>query len=236
MSRHKSKRYVAVVEQIERDKQYKLEEAVAIAKKCATAKFDETVELAFKLGVDPRQADQMVRGTVMLPHGTGKQIRIAVFAKGEKEKEAEEAGADFVGSENLVEKVQGGWCDFDVAIATPDMMRSVGKLGRILGPRGLMPNPKSGTVTFDLATTVEEFKKGKVEFRVDKNANIHVPVGKASFPEDHLVANASAVIERIVKSKPASAKGVYLRSVAMSSTMGPGLKLDRQALAEAFGR
>ena len=236
MSRHKSKRYAAVVEQAERDKQYKLEEAVAIAKKCATAKFDETVELAFKLGVDPRQAEQMVRGTVMLPHGTGKQLRIAVFAKGEKEKEAEEAGADFVGSDDLVEKVQGGWCDFDVAISTPDMMRSVGKLGRILGPRGLMPNPKSGTVSFDLATTVTEFKKGKVEFRVDKNANIHVPVGKASFPEGQLVENASAVIESIVKSRPASAKGTYLRSVAMSSTMGPGLKLDRQALAEAFGR
>ncbi len=236
MSRHKSKRYAAVVEQAERDKQYKLEEAVAITKKCATAKFDETVELAFKLGVDPRQAEQMVRGTVMLPHGTGKQLRIAVFAKGEKEKEAEEAGADFVGSDDLVEKVQGGWCDFDVAISTPDMMRSVGKLGRILGPRGLMPNPKSGTVSFDLATTVTEFKKGKVEFRVDKNANIHVPVGKASFPEGQLVENASAVIESIVKSRPASAKGTYLRSVAMSSTMGPGLKLDRQALAEAFGR
>lgn len=230
------KRYKQAVESVDLSKHYTVEEGVELVKKNATAKFDETVELAFKLGVDPRQADQMVRGTVALPHGTGKSVRVAVFAKGEKVREAEEAGADIVGADDIVEKIQSGWMDFDVAVATPDMMSAVGKLGRILGPRGLMPSPKSGTVTFDLARTIKEIKAGKIEYRVDKNANIHVPVGKASFDGDKIAENALAVIESIMKAKPASSKGAYLRRVCMSSTMGPGLRLDHAELAIRFGR
>ncbi len=236
MAKKRSKRYRAVAEQVDRSSTYTLEEAVALVKSCATAKFDETVELAFKLGVDPRRADQMVRGTVSLPHGTGRDVRVIVFAQGEKQTEAREAGADEVGANELIEKVEGGWLEFDVAIATPDMMRSLGKLGRVLGPRGLMPSPKSGTVTMDVGRAVAEFKKGKIEFRTDRAANVHVPVGKVRFDERQLVENAATVIETIIRARPASAKGVYLQSVAISSTMGPGLKLDTSSLINRFRR
>ena len=236
MAVKRSRRYKQVAENVDQAKYFTVGEAAELVKKNATANFDETVELAFKLGVDPRQADQMVRGTVALPHGTGKSVNVAVFAKGEKVREAEEAGADVVGADDLVEKVQSGWMEFDVAVATPDMMGSVGKLGRILGPRGLMPSPKSGTVTFDLAQTIKEIKAGKIEYRVDKNAHVHVPVGKASFDADKIAENALAVIENIVKARPASSKGMYLRRVCMSSTMGPGLRLDHVELAGRFGR
>jgi large subunit ribosomal protein L1 len=236
MAVKRGKRYKMAAENVDRDKSYTVEEAVELVKKGATAKFDETVELAFKLGVDPRQADQMVRGTVALPHGTGKSVKVLVFAKGEKVREAEEAGADTAGGEDLVEKVQSGWMDFDVAVATPDMMGVVGKLGRVLGPKGLMPSPKSGTVTFDVAPAMKQIKAGKIEYRVDKNANIHVPVGKVSFSSDQIAENALSVIESIMRAKPASAKGTYLRSVSMSSTMGPGLRLDPLLLANRFVR
>jgi large subunit ribosomal protein L1 len=236
MAVKRGKRYKMAAENVDRDKSYTVEEAVELVKKGATAKFDETVELAFKLGVDPRQADQMVRGTVALPHGTGKSVKVLVFAKGEKVREAEEAGADTAGGEDLVEKVQSGWMDFDVAVATPDMMGVVGKLGRVLGPKGLMPSPKSGTVTFDVAPAIKQIKAGKIEYRVDKNANIHVPVGKVSFSSDQIAENALSVIESIMRAKPASAKGTYLRSVSMSSTMGPGLRLDPLLLANRFVR
>ena len=198
------------------------------------AKFDESVDLSFRLGVDPKHADQMVRGAVVLPHGIGKQVRVAVFAKGEKEREAREAGADVVGAEALVERVQGGWMEFDTAIATPDLMGQVGRLGKVLGPRGLMPNPKLGTVTFDVGRAVREAKAGKVEFRVDKAGNIHTPVGKRSFSPEHLRANAMTVIEAIVRAKPAAAKGTYLRSLTLSTTMGPGIPLDAVAVANLF--
>jgi len=236
MAVKRSKRYKQAAGKVDPEKYYTVEEASEIIKKSATAKFDETVELAFKLGVDPRQADQMVRGTVALPHGTGKSVRVAVFAKGEKAREAQEAGADVVGADDLAEKVQSGWMDFDVAVATPDMMSVVGKLGRILGPKGLMPSPKSGTVTFDLAEAIKAIKAGKIEYRVDKNANIHVPVGKASFDSGKIAENALAVIESIIKAKPASSKGTYLRRVCMSSTMGPGLRLDPVDLTSRFAR
>src|SRR5262245_38997398 len=208
------------------NKAYKLEEAVPLVKQMATAKFDETVELAMRLGVDPKHADQMVRGTVVLPHGLGKSKRVCVIASGEKIKEAEAAGADHVGGEELVGKIQEGWLDFDALIATPDVMKSVGKLGKILGPKGLMPNPKTGTVTFDLGKAVQEIKAGKVEFRVDKTAIIHTPVGKASFSSDKLIDNARTLIESVVKAKPAAAKGRYVRSIYVSSTMGPGVQVD----------
>ncbi|NLC38384.1 MAG: 50S ribosomal protein L1, partial [Clostridia bacterium] len=194
--------------------------------KIAPAKFDETVEVSARLGVDPRHADQQVRGTVVLPHGTGKTRTVLVFAKGEKLQEAEEAGADFVGGEELVEKIQGGWLGFDVAIATPDMMGVVGKLGRILGPRGLMPNPKTGTVTFDLSKAVKEVKAGKIEYRVDKTAIVHAPIGKVSFDLDKLEENFHALLEALIKARPSAAKGQYLRSVVVSSTMGPGVKIN----------
>ena len=236
MGKHMSKRMAAAVADIGTSKSYDLREAVSLAKKAASAKFDETVEIALKLGVDPRQADQMVRGTVSLPHGTGKDVRVVVFAKGEKETEAKEAGADLVGSDDLIEKVKGGWLEFDSAIATPDMMGSVGKLGRILGPRGLMPSPKSGTVTFDVAKAVKEIKAGKIEFRVDKNANIHAPVAKVSFSEDQIFENAVAVLEAIVKAKPSAARGQYLKVAALSSTMGPGIRLDCNLLNNQFKR
>lgn len=200
--------------------------AIELVKSAATAKFDETIELAVRLGVDPKQADQMVRGTVSLPHGTGKPVRVLVFAKGEKEKEARDAGADVVGCEDLIEKIQGGWTDFDRAIATPDVMGQVGRLGKVLGPRGLMPNPKSGTVTFDVARAVREFKGGKIEFRVEKAGIVHAPFGKASFTAPQLVDNASAVLEALLRAKPASSKGRYVRGISVSSTMGPGVKVD----------
>ncbi len=236
MAKRVSKRMAAAVADIDAAKHYDLRDAIGVVKKTASAKFDETVEIALKLGVDPRQADQMVRGTVSLPHGTGKEVRVAVFAKGEKETEAKEAGADAVGSEELIEKVKGGWLEFDAAIATPDMMGSVGKLGRILGPRGLMPSPKSGTVTFDVAKAVKEIKAGKIEFRVDKNANIHAPMAKVSFGEDQIYDNASAVLEAIMRARPSAAKGQYIRVATLSSTMGPGIKLDCNLLNSQFKR
>jgi large subunit ribosomal protein L1 len=229
-----SKRYDTAAKKREPEKQYLLEEAVRIIKEMPGAKFDESVDLSFRLGVDPKHADQMVRGAVVLPHGIGKTVRVAVFAKGEKEREAREAGADVVGAEDLVERVQGGWTDFDTAVATPDLMGQVGRLGKVLGPRGLMPNPKLGTVTFDVGKAVREAKAGKVEFRVDKAGNIHTPVGKKSFSPENIQANAMAVIEAIVRAKPSAAKGTYLRSVTMSTTMGPGVAVDPVALANLF--
>jgi large subunit ribosomal protein L1 len=219
------KRYKKVKSLIEA-KPYKLEEAMPLIKKMATAKFDETVEVAMRLGVDPKHADQMVRGTVVLPHGLGKSKKVCVIASGEKVKEAEQAGAEHVGGDDLVAKIQEGWLDFDALIATPDMMKSVGKLGKVLGPKGLMPNPKTGTVTFDLSNAVREIKAGKVEFRVDKTSIIHTPVGKASFSAEKLVDNARTLIDSVVKAKPAAAKGKYVRSISVSSTMGPGVSLD----------
>ena len=229
-----SKRYDAARTKVEAEKQYSVEEALALVKEMPGAKFDESVDLSFRLGVDPKHADQMVRGAVVLPHGIGKTVRVAAFAKGEKEREAREAGADVVGAEDLVERVQGGWMEFDTAIATPDLMGQVGRLGKVLGPRGLMPNPKLGTVTFDVGRAVREAKAGKVEFRVDKAGNIHAPVGKRSFPLEHLVANANAVIEAVMRAKPAAAKGTYLRSLTLSTTMGPGISVDAQGIANQY--
>jgi large subunit ribosomal protein L1 len=207
-------------------KPYKLEEALPLVKNLATAKFDETVEIALRLGVDPKHADQMVRGTVVLPNGLGKSKKVCVISSGEKVKEAEEAGADHVGGEELVAKIQEGWLDFDALIATPDVMKSVGKLGKVLGPKGLMPNPKTGTVTFEVARAVKEIKAGKVEFRVDKTSIIHTPLGKASFTNEKLIENARVLIDSVVKAKPAAAKGKYVRSIFISSTMGPGVQVD----------
>jgi large subunit ribosomal protein L1 len=229
-----SKRYGAAATRIQADRAYGLEEAVELLQGMPAAKFDESVDLSFRLGVDPKHADQMVRGAVVLPHGIGKQVRVAVFAKGDKEREAREAGADVVGAEDLVERVQGGWMEFDTAIATPDLMGQVGRLGKVLGPRGLMPNPKLGTVTFDVGRAVREAKVGKVEFRVDKAGNVHTPVGKRSFSPEHLRANAMTVIEAIVRAKPAAAKGTYLRSLTLSTTMGPGIPIDAVAVANLF--
>ena len=229
-----SKRYDASTKKIEADRQYGVEEAVAAVKEMPGTKFDESVDLAFRLGVDPKHADQMVRGAVVMPHGIGKTVRVAVFAKGEKEREAREAGADVVGAEDLVERVQGGFMDFDTTVATPDLMGQVGRLGKVLGPRGLMPNPKLGTVTFDVARAVREAKAGKVEFRVDKAGNIHVPLGKKSFSAQNLVANAQAMIDAIMRAKPAAAKGTYLRSLTLSTTMGPGVKLDAQKIGNQY--
>jgi len=219
------KKFTAARAQIA-DRHYPIEEAIPLVQKVKFAKFDETVELALRLGVDPKHADQMVRGTVVLPHGLGKSKRVLAIAAGEKQKEAQDSGADIVAGEEIVEKIQGGFMDFDAVVATPDMMRAVGKLGKVLGPRGLMPNPKTGTVTVDIAKAVREIKAGKVEFRVDKTGIIHAPVGKTSFSADSLVANARALVESIVKAKPAAAKGKYLKSVTLSSTMGPGVRID----------
>ena len=205
---------------------YNMDEALTVVRKAAFAKFDETVEVALLLGVDPKHADQMVRGTVVLPHGTGKSKRVVVIANGDKAKEAEGAGADLVGGAELVAKIQEGWTDFDAVIATPDMMRLVGKLGKVLGPKGLMPNPKAGTVTMDVGKAVKEIKAGKVEFRVDKTGIVHAPVGKTSFAQDALIANAQALVDSIVKAKPPAAKGRYLKSITVSSTMGPGVRID----------
>ena len=224
----RGKRYQDVAKLIDTDKLYSPSEAIALAKKCASAKFDETVEVAFKLGVDPRHADQQVRGTVVLPHGTGRDVRVLVFAKGEKAEEARSAGADFVGDEDLAEKIQGGWTDFDVAIATPDMMGVVGKLGRILGPRGLMPNPRTGTVTMEVAKAVEESKAGKVEYRVNKEAGMHVPIGKASFTDEQLYGNFVALMDAVVKARPPAAKGTFVRKLHLSTTMGPGIRVNAQ--------
>ena len=219
------KKYQEVAKQIE-DKLYEVEEAIDLAKKTATAKFDETVEFAVKLGVDPKHADQQVRGAVVLPHGTGKTNRVLVFAKGDKLKEAEEAGADYAGAEELVTKIQGGWADFDVAVATPDMMGLVGRLGKILGPKGLMPNPKVGTVTLDVARAINEIKAGKIEYRTDKAGNIHAPIGKVSFDSEKLVENFYTLMDTLIKVKPSAAKGQYVRSVTVSTTMGPGIKIN----------
>jgi large subunit ribosomal protein L1 len=230
------KKYKAVAALVDRTKLYGVEEAIGLAKKTARAKFDESVDLAVKLGVDPKQADQMVRGTVVLPHGTGKKVKILVFAKGEKEKEAREAGADYAGAEDLADKIQKeGWTDFDVVVATPDIMGLVGKLGKVLGPRGLMPNPKTGTVTFDVAKAIKDIRAGKVEYRVEKAGIIHVPVGKASFDENKLVDNAKSVLESILKAKPASSKGKYLKSATVSTTMGPGVKMDPVLIEKIAG-
>jgi large subunit ribosomal protein L1 len=211
---------------VDRSKRYELEEGVKLLTETAIAKFDEGVDLAIRLGVDPKKADQMVRGTVVLPHGIGKKVRVLVFAKGPKEKEALDAGADFVGAEDLIEKISKGWLDFDKAIATPDMMGTVSKLGKILGPRGLMPNPKVGTVTFDVAKAIKEIKAGKVEFRVEKAGIVHVPVGKVSFGFDRLLENIRTLLETILRVKPPTSKGIYLRSITLSTTMGPGVKVD----------
>lgn len=229
----RGKKYQESLKLIDRTKQYDLDEAIELLLQTAKANFDETVDLSVRLGVDPRHADQQVRGAVVLPHGTGKSKTVLVITKGEKIKEAEEAGAEFVGGEELVAKIQNeGWLDFDVVVATPDMMGVVGRIGRILGPKGLMPNPKSGTVTFEVAKAVNEIKAGKVEYRVDKSSIINVPVGKVSFGKDKLKENLQTVMEAIIKAKPAAAKGRYLRSVAISSTMGPGIKINGQKLMD----
>lgn len=221
-----SKRQRAAVAEVPQDGPVAVDAAVAAVKRAATAKFDETIEAAIRLGVDPKHADQMVRGAVVLPHGTGRKVRVAVFAKGEKAKEAEEAGADLVGAEDLVAKIEGGFLGFDVAVATPDMMALVGKLGRLLGPRGLMPNPRTGTVTFEVKNAVAEIKAGKVEYRVEKAGIVHVPIGKASFTEEALAENFRTLMDALVRAKPSAAKGTYVRSVALSSTMGPGVAVD----------
>ncbi|WZX99901.1 50S ribosomal protein L1 [Bacillus sp. FSL W7-1360] len=221
----KGKKYADAVKLIDRDRVYQAEEALELVKKTAVAKFDETVEVAVRLGVDPKKADQQIRGAVVLPHGTGKTQRVLVFAKGEKAKEAEAAGADYVGEDDLINKINQGWFDFDVIVATPDMMAQVGRLGRVLGPKGLMPNPKTGTVTFDVAKAVAEIKAGKVEYRVDKSGNIHVPIGKVSFEPAQLLENFQTIIETLHKVKPAAAKGTYVRNIAVASTMGPGVRV-----------
>lgn len=227
------KKMKAALEKVE-PRAYGLREAVEAVKKAAYAKFDESVDLALRLGVDPKRSDQMVRGTTSLPHGTGKKVRVLVFAKGEREQEARQAGADYVGADDLMEKIKGGWMEFDCAIATPDLMASVGKLGKQLGPRGLMPNPKTGTVTFEVGKAVADIRKGRVEYKVEKAGIVQVPVGKVSFDAAKLHDNASAIIESVIKAKPASCKGRYLKSVTISSTMGPGVKLDAVALMKQW--
>ncbi|HEX2164259.1 MAG TPA: 50S ribosomal protein L1 [Thermoanaerobaculia bacterium] len=234
MAKH-GKGYRQALEKVEA-RPYELREAIETAQSVRYVKFDETVEMALRLGVDPKHADQMVRGTVVLPHGTGKSVRVLAFASGEKIKEAEDAGADYVGGEDMAKKIEGGWLDFEAVVSTPDMMKVVGRLGRVLGPRGLMPNPKAGSVSFDIGRAVEEIKAGKVEFRVDKAGNVQAPVGKLSFSADQLVANAQALVQAVVKAKPAAAKGKYVKNIALSSTMGPGIKVDESiatASAEA---
>lgn len=220
------KKMDSAMQKVEAGKEYSLEEAIKLLKEASYTKFDETVDMALNLGVDPKKSDQMVRGTVVLPHGMGKKVKVLAFAKGEKETEAREAGADYVGAEDLVEKIQKGWLDFDNAVATPDIMGLVGKLGKILGPRGLMPNPKLGTVTFDVAKAVKEIKAGKVEYKTEKAGIVHVPIGKVSFDAEKLLDNARVVIDAIVKAKPGTSKGKYLKKVAVSSTMGPGIRVD----------
>ncbi len=227
------KRYLEAKNKIE-DRTYSVDEAFQLIKDIATAKFDETVELSARLGVDPRHPEEMVRGVVILPHGTGKKVKVLVFAKGEKEIEAKEAGADYVGAEDLIEKIKKGWLDFDKAVATPDMMSAVGKLGKILGPRGLMPNPKLGTVTFDVAKAVRELKSGRIEYKVDKTGIVHAPIGKVSFGPEKLKENFLALMESIIKAKPPSSKGTYLKSLHISTTMGPSIKLDTVEVRNLF--
>ncbi len=222
----RGKKFQKALEKVDRLKRYSLEEALALVPEISWGKFDESVDLAVNLGVNPAHADQMVRGTVVLPHGTGKTVRVAVFAKGEKEKEAREAGADVVGAEDLVEKIQGGWLEFDKAVATPDLMGLVGRLGRVLGPRGLMPNPKTNTVTTDVAGAVRELKAGRVEYRVEKAGIVHIPVGRKSFPPEQLRENAQAVLDSLIKAKPSSAKGTYIKAITVSTTMSPGVKVE----------
>ncbi|RNB78805.1 50S ribosomal protein L1 [Brevibacillus panacihumi] len=224
MAKH-GKKYQEATKLIDKNKVYEVAEGVELVKKAASAKFDETVEAAFRLGVDPKRADQQIRGAVVLPHGTGKVQRVLVFAKGEKAKDAEAAGADYVGDADMIAKIQGGWFEFDVVVATPDMMGEVGKLGRVLGPKGLMPNPKTGTVTFDVTKAVNEIKAGKIEYRVDKAGNIHAPIGKVSFDAEKLVENLAALTEALNRAKPAAAKGIYMKNVSISSTMGPGVRV-----------
>jgi len=231
MKKH-GRKFTAAQAQIVADRSYSIEDAVPLVQKVKFAKFDETVELSLRLGVDPKHADQMVRGTVVLPHGLGKSKRVLAIAGGEKQKEAQDAGADVVGGEEMVEKIPAGFMDFDAVVATPDMMRAVGRLGKVLGPRGLMPNPKTGTVTLDVTKAVQEIKAGKVEFRVDKAGIVHAPIGKISFAAERLVANAHALMDNIVKAKPAAAKGKYLKTVTMSSTMGPGVDIDTSHIDE----
>ena len=229
------KKFTSAKQQVE-DRPYALEEALPLIQKIKFAKFDETVGLSIRLGVDPKHADQMVRGTVVLPHGLGKSKRVLVIAGADKQKEAEEAGADVVGGEELVDRINTGWVDFEAVVATPDMMRAVGKLGKVLGPRGLMPNPKTGTVTPNVGQAVKEIKAGKVEFRVDKTGIVHAPVGKLSFPAQSLIENASALLDSIVRAKPSAAKGKYLRSITVSSTMGPGVRVDETRVEAATKR
>ena len=229
MPKHGSK-YAAAASKVEQER-YDLAQAVELAKESSFTKFDESMDIAVRLGVDPRHADQNVRGTVALPHGTGREVRVLVFAAGEKVKEAEEAGADHVGGEELAKKVQDGWLDFDAVVSTPDLMKVAGRLGRVLGPRGMMPNPKTGTVTFDVGAAVRAIKAGKIEFRVDKNGIVHAPFGKVSFSVDQLKENAEAVISALVKARPAAAKGRYVKAISISSTMGPGIKIDDAILA-----
>ncbi len=225
----RGKKYRSVAETVER-RPYQLEEAIELLKKTSFTKFDETLEIAMRLGVDPKHADQMVRGTVVLPHGTGKRVRIMVFASGEKVKEAEDAGADWVGGEDFAKKIQEGWLEFDAVVSTPDMMKVVGRLGRVLGPRGLMPNPKSGTVSFDVSKAIEEIKAGKVEFRVDKTGIVHAPLGKLSFSTDQLRENIVSLMGAVLRARPGAAKGKYVTGISLTSTMGPGLKVDEAAL------
>lgn len=223
-----SKRFAEAEKLVDRDRLYSVEEAVALAKKAATAKFDETVEVSFNLNVDPRHADQQIRGAMVLPHGTGKTQTVAVVAEGDKAKEAEAAGADFVGADELIQKIQGGWFGFDVLIATPNMMGKLGRLGRVLGPKGLMPNPKTGTVTMDIANAINEVKKGKITYRVDKEGNINVLIGKISFDDDKLVENFRAIYQTIAKARPTKVKGTYIKNLVLSTTMGPGIHIERQ--------
>lgn len=235
MRRH-GKRYAALLEKIEREKEYSLDEALKKVKEIGTAKFDETVELAVQLGVDPRKADQMVRGSAVLPSGLGKSVRVAVITRGDEEKEAVEAGADFVGYQDLIEKIKNGWLDFDALVATPDVMPELAKLGKILGPRGLMPSPKTGTVTKEVGQVVKELKMGRVEFKVDKTGNVHVPVGKVSFSEDALRANIMAFFHELLNAKPKTMKGTYIKQAYISSTMGPSIKLDLSSIMQQLER
>jgi large subunit ribosomal protein L1 len=228
----RGKKFLESRSKFDTQKRYDFQEAIAAALQSSFAKFDETVDVAVRLGVDPRHADQMVRGTVVLPHGLGKEVKVLVFAKGEKEAEAREAGADFVGNDDLIEQIQGGWFGFDKAVATPDMMGAVGKIGRVLGPRGLMPNAKTGTVTFDLVRAINELKAGKIDFKVEKAGIVHAPMGKVSFGVEKIVGNLSAFLETIMRLKPSSSKGTYLKGIAVSTTMGPGFKIDASLVKE----
>ena len=227
----RGRRYLEASEKVEAGRDYPIVDALSIVKETSKTKFDETVEVVMRLNVDPRHAEQMVRGAIALPHGTGKETKVLVLTRGEAQKDAQEAGADYVGADEYIEQIEKGWTDFDVVIATPDIMRDVGKLGRVLGPRGLMPNPKSGTVTFDVGPAVREVKSGRIEYRVDRNGNLHGPVGKVSFTVQQLSENASTFIDAVMRAKPASAKGQYIRRLTVSSTMGPGISVDRQAAA-----